>query len=128
MKDVKSFSLGAVVAIVLVAVILALGVGGVILRNMYDFQLKKADETTNYDTKKQVEDYARSLIAQYTADKQRYETYKDSTSTEQQSWAQEAKIRANTTAALYNEYYLKNSFVFKDNIPEDIKKELPYIE
>ncbi len=128
MNNVKSFSLGAVLAIIVVVVLAVGGVAAVIVHNNYDFQLRKADDATNYETKKKVEDYARSLIVQYNADMKMYESYKDSESAEQQSWAQEAKIRANHTAVLYNEYLLKNSFVFKDNIPEDIKSELAYID
>jgi hypothetical protein len=128
MNNVKSFSLGAVIAIIVVIILAVGGVAGVIIHNNYDYQLRKADDATNYETKKKVEDYARSLIVQYNSDKKMYEAYKDSESTEQQSWAQEAKIRANNTAVLYNDYLLKNSYVFKDNIPEDIKSELPYID
>ncbi len=128
MNNAKSFSLGALIAIILVAVLAVGGVAMVIIHNNYDYQIRKADDATSYETRKKVEDYARSLIVQYNADKQMYEAYRDSESTEQQSWAQEAKIRANNTATLYNEYLLKNTFVFKDNIPEDIKAQLEYIK
>ena len=33
-------------------------------------------------------------------------------------------MRANQTAASYNDYILKNSFVWRGNVPEDIKTEL----
>lgn len=128
MKEARDFSIGALIAIIVAVVIAVVSIYGVIIRNSYEFQLKKANETSNYETRKAVEDYARSLIAQYTADKLRYETYKESNSAERQSWAEEARIRANTTATIYNEYILKNSFVFRDNIPEDIKSELPYLK
>ena len=128
MNNAKSFSLGALIAIILVAILAVGGVAAVIIHNNYDYQIRKADDATSYETRKKVEDYARSLIVQYNADKQMYEAYRDSESTEQQSWAQEAKIRANNTATLYNEYLLKNTFVFKDNIPEDIKAQLEYIK
>lgn len=126
--DWKAFSKGSLIAIIVVITLIVGSVVGVIAHNNYEFNLRKADDATNYDTKKAVEDTARSMIASYTSDKLRYETYKDSNGEEQQSWAEQAKIRANTTAAQYNEYMLKNSFVFKDNIPEDIKKELEYIK
>ena len=128
MNNAKSFSLGALIALILVAVLAVGGVAAVIIHNNYDYQIRKADDATSYETRKKVEDYARSLIVQYNADKQMYEAYRDSESAEQQSWAQEAKIRANNTATLYNEYLLKNTFVFKDNIPEDIKAQLEYIK
>ncbi|MBR2587044.1 hypothetical protein IKE71_01565 [Candidatus Saccharibacteria bacterium] len=124
----KDYFKDSLIVILVVAVVVLLGISGVIFRNSYEFQVKKAEEISNYETKKIVEDHARSMIAQYTADKLRYETYKESSSAEQQSWAEEARVRANTTAALYNEYMLKNSFVFKDNVPEDIRSELEYIK
>lgn len=57
-----------------------------------------------------------------------YKQYKDSENEEKQSWAEQAKMRANKTAASYNEYVLKNSFVWNDNIPSDIRTSLPFVE
>ena len=57
-----------------------------------------------------------------------YEQYKDSDDEEKQSWAEQAKMRANKTASSYNNYVMKNSFVWKNNIPIDIYAELEYIE
>lgn len=37
-------------------------------------------------------------------------------------------MRANKTASSYNNYILKNSFVWNGNVPADIKMELPYLE
>ena len=93
--------------------------------NMYAVQ--KTDDATNYKTLKQVEDTCRAMMSSYTSDNLIYEQYKDSTDTEKQSWGEQAKMRANSTAASYNEYILKNSYVWKDNIPDDIAKELPFI-
>ena len=67
------------------------------------------------------------MISSYTYDKLTWEQYKDSDSSEKQSWAEQAKMRANKTAASYNEYVLKNSFVWDGNVPEDIEKSLEYI-
>ena len=36
-------------------------------------------------------------------------------------------ITANRTAASYNEYYLKNSFVWSGAVPSDIRGSLPYL-
>lgn len=124
----KEFSKGAVLAVIVVLIIAVLSVAGVIISNKHEYALRKADDATNYDTLKAVEDTARSMVASYKADKLRWETYKDSLSSEQQGWAEQAKIRANTTATQYNEFMLKNSFVWADNIPEDIKKELEIIK
>lgn len=126
--DWKEYLKGSALAIIVVILLVVGTIVGVTVRNNREMAIRKADDATNYDTKKVVEDTARSMIASYTADKLRYETYKDSSGEEQQSWAEQAKIRANTTAAQYNEFILKNSFVFKDNIPEDIKEELEYLK
>lgn len=94
--------------------------------NMHAVQ--KTDDATNYKTLKKVEDNCRAMIASYTEDKLIYEQYKDSDSKEQRRWSDQAKMRANSTATSYNEFVLKNSYVWKDNVPEDIKKELEYIK
>ena len=94
--------------------------------NMHAVQ--KTDDATNYQTLKKVEDNCRAMIASYTEDKLIWEQYRDSDSKEQRSWADQAKIRANSTATNYNEFVLKNSYVWKDNVPEDIRKELEYLK
>ena len=95
--------------------------------NSWFYDVQKADDATNYETIKQVEDTCRAMISSYESDKLVYEQYKSSDSEEKQSWAEQAKMRANKTATSYNNYIIKNSFVWKDNIPEDIKSELPII-
>ena len=89
---------------------------------------KKIDDATKYDTIKKVEDTCRSMISSYKTDKATYQQYKDSDNSEKQSWAEQAKMRANKTANTYNEYILKNSFVWKGNVPDDIEQKLPIIE
>lgn len=98
------------------------------LWNQYDETIKKVDDETKYETKKKVEDTCRASIASYNSDKLTYEQYKDSTSELERSWANSAKMRANKTANVYNEYILKNSYVFEDNIPSDILMQLSIIE
>lgn len=95
--------------------------------NEWAYELYKVDETTMYSMRKQVEDTCRAMISSYTSDKLTYEQYKDSGDKEKVSWAEQAKMRANKTAASYNEYILKNSYVWNNNIPADIKTELEYI-
>lgn len=95
-------------------------------KNMYEVQ--KADDSTRYETRKHVEDTCRSMISSYTSDKLTWEQYKDSDNNEKQSWAEQAKMRANKTASSYNEYILKNSFVWDGNIPKDIREKLDYIQ
>ena len=95
--------------------------------NEYDHTLQKIDDSTLYETRKQVEDTCRATIASYQSDVLTYEQYKDSDDPEQRSWAASAKIRANKAAIIYNEYIMKNSYVFDGNIPDDIESELPII-
>ena len=96
--------------------------------NNWFHAVQKADDATNYETRKKVEDTCRSMIASYNSDKLTYEQYKDSDNEEKQSWAEQAKLRANKTATSYNDYILKNSYVWEDNIPSDIDYKLPLIE
>ena len=93
---------------------------------MHDVQT--ADDATNYETRKQVEDTCRAMIASYEADRMTYEQYKDSSITEQLSWAEQAKMRANRTASTYNNYILENAYVWAGNVPEDIDSKLMYLE
>ena len=95
--------------------------------NKWKYSLEKTDEKT-YENQKEVEDTCRAMIASYTQDKLVYEHYKDSTVEEERSWANNAKIRANNTAATYNNYILKNSYVWKGNVPSDIYMTLAYLE
>ena len=96
--------------------------------NTYFFGIQKIDDVTNYETIKQVEDTCRAMIASYESDKLVYEQYKNSDNEEKQSWAEQAKMRANKTASSYNNYILKNSFVWKDNVPQDICMKLDIID
>ena len=118
-----------------ILIVLAIAVGffciapaGVALRNSYGFAVQKVDDATRYETRKKVEDTCRAMIANYEADRISYEQYKQSDDAEKQRWAEQAKMRANRTAASYNEYYLKNSFVWSGAVPSDIRGSLPYLE
>lgn len=90
--------------------------------------VQKVDDATRYGTRKQVEDTCRSTIVSYESDKLVWEQYKDSENAEQRSWADAAKIRANRAAVTYNEYFLKNSYVFDGNVPADIRTKLELIQ
>ena len=118
----------ALIAVALVAAFFFFTPAGVALRNSYGFAVQKVDDATRYETRKKVEDTCRAMTANYEADRVSYEHYKDSTDPEKQGWAEQAKRRANRTAASYNEYYLKNSFVWSGAVPSDIKGSLPYLE
>lgn len=54
--------------------------------------------------------------------------YQDSESPDMRSVAAQAKMRANQTAATYNEFMLKNRYVWSGNIPMDISGALEYLE
>lgn len=101
---------------------------GKAMLNTYTHTLQKVDDATLYETRKKVEDTCRASIASYNTDKTTYEQYKDSDSELEMSWASQAKMRANKTANIYNDYILKNSYVFEGNIPSDIYTELEIIE
>ena len=117
----------AIIVGIIVAVVLFTPFG-LQISNKYFETMKQTDNQTNYKVKKQVEDTARAMIVSYNSDKNRYEQYKDGDTAEKKGWAEQAKIRANNTAFQYNDYILKNNYVWKDNVPEDIKSELEVIE
>ena len=106
----------------------ALGIFDTWFSNKVEYARQKVDDTTNYQTIKKVEDTCRAMISSYESDKLTYEQYKDSDKEEKQSWADQAKMRANRTAQTYNNYILKNSFVWKNNVPADILLKLLIIE
>lgn len=116
------------IALVLMTAFFCVTPVGVALRNSYGFAVQKVDDATRYETRKEVEDTCRAMIANYEADRISYEQYKQSDDAEKQGWAEQAKMRANRTAASYNEYYLKNSFVWSGAVPSDIRDSLPYLE
>lgn len=95
--------------------------------NKVEWVNRKIEDRTSYDTRKKVEDTCRSMIASYKTDKATYDMYKTNDNEEKQSWAEQAKMRANKTANTYNEYILKNSYVWEGNIPEDIDANLQII-
>lgn len=91
----------------------------------YKSSLHKAYDDTSYETRKKVEDTCRAYMSQYKTDVDRYNLYKDNEDPEKQTWAEESYMRACETANTYNEYILKNSYVWKNNIPTDIAESLP---
>lgn len=121
--------LGAVMLTVLLCIGgIFIGWGSTWFNNQVDYVNQKIDDATSYKTRKTVEDSCRAMVSSYEADKLTWEQYKDSESAERRSWADQAKMRANRTAANYNNYILKNSYVWNENIPDDILSELDKIE
>lgn len=96
--------------------------------NEWGHEIRQMDDATRYKTRKKVEDTCRATIVSYEADRLTWEQYKDSDNAEQRGWADAAKLRANKAALMYNEYFLKNSYVFNGNVPADIRFELPLLE
>ena len=96
--------------------------------NNHFYAVQKVDDATRYTTRKKVEDTCRAMISSYESDRMTYEQYQESDNEEKQSWAEQAKMRANKTASTYNNYILENSFVWSDNVPSDIKMKLDYID
>ena len=118
--------------IILIIILTVIGVFGgwfnTWFKNKVDYIDRKIGDRTSYSTIKKVEDTCRSMIASYKTDRATYEQYRNSTSDEKQSWAEQAKMRANKTANTYNVYILKNSFVFEGNIPTDLETRLMIID
>lgn len=129
MREKTGYAVAAVLVILLIGITVFFNTPtgrGII--NTYFYNVQKVDDATNYHTMKKVEDSCRAMISSYNTDRLTYEQYKDSDSEEKQSWAEQAKMRANKTTSSYNNYVMKNSYVWSGNIPEDIKEELEYIE
>lgn len=127
----KSFFAGLLTLILLIVLIVGGTVGGWFdtwFTNKVEYIDQKIDDATNYETLKKVEDTCRAMQASYESDLLTYEQYKDSENEEKQGWAEQAKMRANKTAATYNNYVLENSFVWQDNVPSDIAIKLAYLE
>ena len=95
--------------------------------NNWWHDVEKADDNTSYENRKIVEDTCRAMIASYKTDVDTYNMYKDSNNEEKLSWAEQARMRANKTANSYNEYVLKNSYVWNGNVPIDIANYLSTI-
>ena len=122
--------------VICIGILIMFIVGGVVsctpmgraIRNNWMYDVQKIDDSTNYETLKKVEDSCRAMISSYESDKLVYEQYKDSENEEKQSWAEQAKMRANKTATTYNNYILKNSYVWKENVPADIYMTLEIIK
>lgn len=127
MKALKTAAGVAVGLMVLLTAVFFCTPAGHGVWNTYAHQVQKVDDATSYRTRKVVEDTCRATIVSYEADRLTWLQYKDSPDADQRSWADAAKLRANKAALTYNEYFLKNSYVFSGNIPQDIREKLPLI-
>ena len=129
MENKMAIVFSAIVISILLIVIgynFAPGVRETVNKNQTAVQI--VDNQTRYETLKKVEDTCRAMISSYESDVLTWKQYKDSESEIERTWAAQAKMRANKTASSYNNYILQNNFVWKDNIPEDIRSTLDIIE
>lgn len=128
MNKVTIFVLSILAAfVIMLSLIFGATPTGKSMWNTWFHAVQKADDDTNYKTRKKVEDTCRSMIASYNSDKLTYEQYKESKDSEKREWADMARMRANKTASTYNNFILKNSYVWKGDVPSDIYMELSYI-
>ena len=114
----------AVIAAVIILFFGATTIGRTVWNN-YWHDVEKADDNTSYENRKMVEDAARAYISSYNADVDIYNTYCDSDDENMRSYANSARIRAIQTANSYNEYLRENSYIWADNMPEDLPTSLP---
>ena len=129
MENKMAMIFSAIVISILLIVIgynFAPGIRETVNKNQTAVQI--VDDQTRYETLKKVEDTCRAMISSYESDVLTWNQYKDSESEAERTWAAQAKMRANKTASNYNNYILQNNFVWKDNIPEDIRATLDIIE
>lgn len=127
-KVLKIFGVIILIALIGLPIFFGATPAGKAMWNNWFHAVQKVDDATNYETRKKVEDTCRSMIASYNADKLTYEQYKDSSNEEKQSWAEQAKMRANKTASTYNNFILENEYVWKGNVPSDIYHRLEYLQ
>ena len=129
MENKMAMVFSAIVISILLIVIgynFAPGIRETVNKNQTAVQM--IDDQTKYETLKKVEDTCRAMISSYESDVLIWNQYKDSENETERTWAAQAKMRANKTASSYNNYILQNNFVWKDNIPEDIRTTLDIIE
>lgn len=129
MENKMAMVFSAIIISILLIVIgynFAPGIRETVNKNQTAVQI--VDDQTRYETLKKVEDTCRAMISSYESDVLTWNQYKDSESEIERTWAAQAKMRANKTASSYNNYILQNNFVWKDNIPEDIRTTLDIIE
>lgn len=100
--------------------------------NNWFHTVQKADDATSYETRKSVEGTCRAMIATYEKDKAEYEANMKLYETTGYGFYIEVatgyRQQANSTASTYNNYVLKNSYVFEGNVPADIKTELEMLK
>ena len=121
----------AVALLLVVSIFFGATPSGKAMWNSWFHAVQKADDATNYKTRKAVEDTCRAMIATYEADKAEYENnialFSETKDEYYRQVADGYRQQANSTAAEYNNYILKNSYVFSGNVPKDIYNTLEVI-
>ena len=104
-------------------------------RKLDDNQKEPTKESDNTAPQDKVEPYFEeqstvdsNAAADFSQESQPENYSQDSDDEEKRSWAETAKMRANKTANVFNEYMLKNSYVFEGNIPSDINFQLEILK
>jgi hypothetical protein len=116
------FVLGVMLITALIAGIVFFGLTpqGRIIWHQYRFS---GDRITPEQVK-EVEDTCRAMIASWEADLQTYMDLKDT----DKDGAEVARLSANRTADMYNEYLLMNTYVFGETLPDGIYAVIESIE
>ena len=121
--DGKKVAVISVVVVIVTIFFMTVTPAGRKFLNKWEYDLKKVDEKS-YSSQKEVEDTLRAYLASYEVDKATYLTYKNSEDKYEAALAKSAKVRLIETATYYNEYFTKNSFIWKDNKPSDLPDKL----
>lgn len=115
--------------VLVIALIMLITIGVVMDKSgVFDALLGQTQKVTmiqdRIEKQKSIEDTCRAMIASYNIDKQMYQAYSTSHDPDRLSWGEQARLRANATAAQYNEYLLKNIYIFEGDTPDDIEQVL----
>ena len=87
-------------------------------------QYRFGGDSITPEQRQEVEDTCRAMIASWEADLQTYKDLKDT----DKDGAEVARLSANKTADMYNEYLLMNSYVFGETLPDGIYAVIANIE
>ncbi len=121
-KKVLGVVLGVAVVIGFVIFMTVTPAGRKFLKK-WDYDLKKVDEKS-YTSQKAVEDTSRAYLSSYQVDQATSLAYTDYEHKYELALAKSARVRAIATGTYYNEYFSKNSFIWKDNKPSDLPDKL----
>ena len=113
-----------VVVFILVVIIGVVVYFGLIPSGIEKWNGFRYKDTITAEMKKEVENTCLSMIASWETDAQ---TYKENKGIDE-TVANEARMSANKTAESYNDYILKNGYVFGETLPEGVYAVIEPIE